>query len=172
MAIPLSTIKNALKIEYSDDDTELLRLRDAAASLIERETGLVLSVQQRTQYLGSFRPTAIMLVPFTTLDAVQYTDSGGAGVTMPATDYWLDYSEGPLPILKFLTEPEFKLGTNINAVCTVGYASVPNEIVHAIIALVGGWYSNPEAFQNISLSAVPMSTQYIIQALSVRSPIR
>lgn len=172
MAIPLSTIKNALKIEYSDDDTELLRLRDAAASLIERETGLVLSVQQKTQYLGSFRTTAILLVPFTSLDSVQYTDSGGASVTMPTTDWWLDYSEGPLPILKFLAEPDFKPGTNINAVCTVGYASVPNEIVHAIIALVGGWYSNPEAFQNISLSAVPMSTQYIIQALSVRSPIR
>ena len=172
MSIPLSTIKNALKIGYSDDDTELLRLRDAAASLIERETGLVLSVQQKTQYLAAFKPTAMLSVPFTTLDTVQYTDPDGAGVTMPAADYWLDYSEGPLPILKFLEFPSIKDGTNINAVCTVGYASPPNEIVHAIIALVGGWYANPEAFQNISLSAVPMSTQYIIQALSVRSPIR
>ena len=172
MAIPLSTIKNALKIEYDDDDLDLIRLRDAATSLIERETGLVLAPAQRVQYLAAFTNTAIMLCPFTSLDAVQYTDGNGTAVTMDSADYWLDYAQGPLPVLKFLESPSIKEGTNINAVCTVGYASVPNEIVHAVIALVGGWYSNPEAFQNISLMAVPMSTQYIIQALSVRSPIR
>lgn len=172
MAIPLSTIKAALKIDYADDDTELMRLRDAAASLVERETGLILAPAQRTQYLADFTETAIMLVPFTTVDSVIYTDSNGTGQTMPAADYWLDYSEGPLPVIKFLDFPAVKPGTNINVVCTCGYSSVPNEIVHAIIALVGGWYNNPEAFQNITMTSVPMSTQYIIRALSIRSPIR
>jgi len=172
MAIPLSTIKAALKIDYADDDTELLRLRDAAASLVERETGLVLAPAQRTQYLSSFTDTAIMIVPLTSVDSVIYTDPDGNSITMAASDWSLDYSEGPLPIIKFLDWPAIKTASNINVVCTCGYASVPNEIVHAIIALVGGWYNNPEAFQNITMTAVPMSTQYILRALSVRSPIR
>jgi hypothetical protein len=49
---------------------------------------------------------------------------------------------------------------------------VPAEIVHCVIALVGAWYNNPEAFQPIGLSAVPMSVTYILETMSVRSMLR
>ena len=55
---------------------------------------------------------------------------------------------------------------------TAGYYYVPNEIVHAIIALVGAWYNNPEAFQPIGLSVVPMSVEYIISAIGTGSRLR
>ena len=172
MSVPLSTIKSALKIEYDDDDSELTRLRDAAASLIERETGLTLTPQSRTLYLASFKDTAIPFVPMSSVSAVTYYDGSNALTTMPATDWWLDRSEGPLPVLRFLEQPSIYEGTNISAAVSCGYSSLPNELVHAVVALTGAWYSNPEAFQPIGLQMVPMSLQYIIESMRVRELMR
>ena len=54
----------------------------------------------------------------------------------------------------------------------IGYSVVPNEVVHAVIALVGAWYNNPEAFQPIGLSTVPLSVEYILSAVGTGSRIR
>jgi uncharacterized phiE125 gp8 family phage protein len=171
MSVPLSTIKSALKIEYADDDLELIRLRDAAEALIERETGLVMAPQDKTLYLASFTDTVVPFVPFTSVKYVKYTESG-VETTMASADYWLDLSDGPMPVIRFLESPAIKEGTNITVTVTCGYETLPNELVHAIIALTGAWYNNPEAFQPIGLSMVPMSLQYIIESLRVRSYIR
>jgi len=172
MSVPLSTIKAALKIEYDEDDLELIRLRETASSLIERETGLSMTPGKREMYLAGWTDTAVAFTPFTSVFAVIYVDSAGSNATMPSTDYWVDYAQGPIPILRFLESPAIKEGTNITVTVTCGYETLPNELVHAIIALTGAWYNNPEAFQPIGLSMVPMSLQYIIESLRVRSYIR
>lgn len=172
MAVPLSTIKSALKIEYDDDDTDLIRLRDAAWSLIERETGLAMSVATRSQYLARFDDTAIAFLPFNSVTAVTYTDPDGSTVTMDSALWWTDLSDGPAPILRFNDRPAIKVGTNIVVSVSSGYDAIPNELTHAIIALVGGWYNNPEAFQPVGLNAVPMSVEYIISSFRVRSFLR
>jgi len=172
MSVPLSTIKSALKIEYDDDDLELIRLREAAASLIERETGLVLATADKTLYLATFTDTLIPFVPFVSVKNVKYYDTLGVQQTLDPSKYWLDYSDGPVPTLRFLDSVSIKEGTNITATVESGYAALPNELVHAIISLVGAWYNNPEAFQPIGLNMVPMSLQYILESLRVRSFIR
>lgn len=171
MSIPLSTIKNALKIEYSDDDTELIRLRDAATDLVARETGLVLAPADKPLYLGLWRETAIPFVPFVSVKSVKYFASA-VETTMPSTDYWLDRSQGPLPVLRFLEAPSYDEGTQITATIECGYSQLPNEVVQAVISLTGAWYANPEAFQPIGLSMVPMSLQFILESLRVRDMIR
>jgi len=171
MAIPLSTIKAALKIEYSDDDTDLLRLRDAATSLVARETGLVLAPEDKPLYLAYWRSIAVPFVPFVSVKSVKYF-TGGVETTMPSTDYWLDRTEGPLPVLRFLEGPSIDDGTQITATIESGYSQLPNEVVHAVISLTGAWYNNPEAFQPIGLSTVPMSLQFILDSLRVREMIR
>lgn len=172
MSIPLSTIKAALKIDYSDDDADLIRLREAAWSLVERETGLALTPAVRTQYLARWADTCIAFHPFTSVASVQYRDGSNVLTTMPAADYWIDRSEGALPIIRFLESPSIYEGSNIEVNVTCGYSAIPNELVHAMIAIIGGWYSNPEAFQPIGLSVVPMSVQYILESHRVRSFIR
>jgi uncharacterized phiE125 gp8 family phage protein len=171
MSVPLSTIKAALKIEYADDDTELLRLRDAATSLIARETGLVLQPEDKPLYLAYWRPTAVPHVPFVSVKSVKYY-TGGVETTMPAIDYWLDRTDGPLPVLRFIETPAIDSDTQITATIESGYTQLPNEIVHAIISLTGAWYNNPEAFQPIGLNMVPMSVQFILESLRVREMIR
>lgn len=172
MTIPLSTIKNALKITYDDDDADIVRLREAAISLVERRTGLFLHQRTETLYLNSWADCIIPGVPFVSLSSVAYTDASGGAQTMAATDYWLDRSDGPAPYLRFLAYPSRKDGTAITATYIAGYTAIPNEITHACIALVGAWYNNPEAFQNVSLSVVPLSVEYILETVSARSVLR
>jgi uncharacterized phiE125 gp8 family phage protein len=171
MSVPLSTIKSALKIDYDDDDIDLVRLRESATTLLERRMGVLFTPQTRTMYLASFVDTVIPDHPFESLTSVEYT-SGGSTVTMPASDRWIDRTQGPIPMLRFLETPAIDEGTAITVTYTAGYDSIPNEIVHALIALVGAWYSNPEAYQPIGLAVVPMSVEFIIDAHSTRSLIR
>lgn len=172
MSVPLSTIKSALKIEYTDDDTELIRLREAAQSLVERRTGLSLTRRTSTMYLASFSDVILPECPFVSLTSVAYTDSSNAAQTMSASDYWIDRTLGPLPVLRFLKSYALYQGTAVIVTYETGYESLPGELTHAIIALVGAWYNNPEAIQPTMMSTVPVSLEYILEAMSVRSLIR
>jgi uncharacterized phiE125 gp8 family phage protein len=172
MSVPLSTIKSALKIDFDDDDRELLRLREAAVSLIERRTQLSLSPVTLPLYLKEFKDALIPGHPFVSVSLVQYRDQLNAPQTMPATDYWLDLTEGTMPVLRFLEVPVIYAGTMVTVFYLAGYTALPNDLVHAIIALVGHWYNNPEAASPISLSTVPLSMGFILDNLSTRSNIR
>ena len=172
MTVPLSTIKSALKIDYDDDDTDIVRLREAAISLVERRTQLLLSPQTSTQYLAKFDDTMLSAYPYSSFTSVVYKDGTNTTTTMPATDYWVDLTDGPIPVLRFLDKPGIYEGTAITVTYSAGYSSVPNELTHAIIALVGGWYNNPESVQPISLQTVPLSVEYILSNISTRSNLR
>lgn len=172
MSVPLSTIKSALKIDYDDDDADLIRLREAASSLIERKCEVTLAPTTKTLYLSKFTDTLLPDHPFSAVDSVTYYNASNALTTMPAGDYWIDRTDGPMVRIRFLEQPAMYEGTAISVSYVAGYEYVPNEIVHAIIALVGAWYNNPEAFQPIGLSVVPMSVEYIIAAIGTGSRIR
>lgn len=172
MTVPLSTIKSALKVDYDDDDKELVRLREAAISLIARRTQLILAPSSELLYLARWRDTMFPGYPFTSVTSVTYYDSGNVLTTMPASQYWVDRSDGQIPVIRFLETPGIYEGTNITVTYAAGYSVLPNELVHAVIALVGHWYNNPEAAQPVALSTVPLSLGYILDQLSTRSNIR
>jgi len=172
MSVPLSTIKSALKIDFDDDDKDILRLREAAVSLIERRTQLSLTPVTLPLYLKEFKDALIPAHPFGSVSLIQYRDQVNAPQTMPATDYWLDLTEGTMPVLRFLEVPVIYPGTMVTVFYVAGYTALPNDLVHAIIALVGHWYNNPEAASPISLSTVPLSMGFILDNLSTRSNIR
>jgi uncharacterized phiE125 gp8 family phage protein len=172
MSVPLSTIKSGLRIDYDDDDTELTRLREAAESLVLRRTGLTIAPATKTLYVANWRAVIVPEHPYTSLTSVTYYDGTNTLTTMPSTDYWVDRTDGPMPVLRFLDAPALYEGTAITVTYVAGYTVVPSELTHAIIALVGHWYNNPEAASVIQLNHVPMSLEYIIDNIGVRSPLR
>ena len=172
MTVPLSTIKSALKIDFDDDDGDLTRLREAAISLIERRTQLVLTPQSLPLYLASWTDTMIPGYPFSTVTSVSYQNASNVTTTLDSSKWWVDRTDGPMPIIRFLDSPVTYQGTAITVTYSAGYSTMPNEITHCVIALVGGWYNNPEAFQAIGLSTVPMSVEFILESISVRSMLR
>ena len=172
MSVPLSTIKSALKIDYADDDADLIRLREAAVAFVERRTGLRLAPTACTLYLNAWRDSVLPEVPFVSLTSVAYVDAAEASQTLAAGDYWLDRSDGPMPVLRFLEGPDLAEGTAVTVTYTAGYSVIPTDLTHCVIAIVGAWYNNPEAFQPIGLSVVPMSVEAILDMASVRAVLR
>jgi uncharacterized phiE125 gp8 family phage protein len=172
MSIPLSTIKTALKIDYSDDDADLIRLRETATAFVEKRTGLALQPRSEALYLSWWTDSLIPVAPYTGITHVRYQNSTNTQTTMPSGDYWIDQTDGPLNLIRFLEHPEIYEGTAITVTYTVGYSNIPDPLVHAMIALVGHWYNNPEAAQPIGLQTVPMSVDAIMDLYSVRSQLR
>jgi len=172
MSVPLSTIKSALKIDYTDDDTDLIRLREVATQIVEKRTQLLLTPQARTLFLSKWADTLIPDAPFNSLTSVSYQDSSNVTTVMPASDYWVDKTEGSMAMLRFLEKPEIYEGTAISVSYNAGYSATPDPLVHCIISLVGAYYNNPEAFQPIGLSTVPLSVEFILDHWSTGSRLR
>lgn len=171
MTIALATIKAALKIDYTDDDTELERIRDAAVAWVEQYCGFALSSASRTMFLTEWRDTVFAVQPVTALTSIAYTDtSGGAATLTGGTDYYWDKS-GSVGVLRFLDDPPaMKSGTLATVTYTAGYSTEPNEVVQAVISLTGLWYNNPEAAQPIGLTAVPLGAQFMLEHLRLKGP--
>lgn len=172
MTVPLGTIKSALRIDYDDDDSALVRLREAALSLIARRTQLVLSPSPQTLYLATWKDSIIPAVPYVSLTSITYQDSANVTRTLAASAYWIDLTDGPIPIIRFLDSFDTYRGTVISVNYTAGYSTLPNEIIHAVISLVGYWYANPEAGGESSPSMAPVSLEYILDSISTRSFLR
>ena len=170
--VPLATIKSALRIDYTTDDEELTRLRDAAVAFVERRTQLVLRPAPQSLYLSKFRDALLPAHPFNSMDSVRYYNASNVLTTMPTADYWIDRTDGPIPTIRFLETPTIYEGTAITVSYNAGFGSLPQEIVHAVIGLTGHWYSNPEAAQPVALATVPMGIHFILENLSTRSNLR
>jgi len=170
--VPLNTIKSALKIDYTTDDADLLRLRDAVVALVETHTGLSLCPKTVTQYLGGFTRARIEHAPFISVDSVRYTSTAGTTVTMPTTDWVLIRKELPTVYLDFTKQPTAKDGTEVEVNLSVGYSKVPADLEHAIIALVGTFYENPGSVQTINGGGpLPMGAEFILSNLRVRGSV-
>jgi uncharacterized phiE125 gp8 family phage protein len=171
MAIALSTVKAALRIDYTADDTELTRLISAAVAWVEKYCGFSLSSASRTMYLRDWKDTVYAVQPVTAQVSIAYTDtSGGSQLLTSGTDYYWDQS-GPVSVLRFLGEPPaMKDGTLATVIYTGGYATEPDEVVQTVISLVGGWYNNPEATAPVALSTVPLGCQYMLEHLRLKGP--
>ena len=172
MSVPLSTIKSALKIDYDDDDADLIRLREAATQLIENRCQLSIAAKTAKLYIADWTDTVLPEHPYQAVTAISFYVDSLTIDTLPAANFRIDLTDGPMPILRFIDPPAFLENTSITVTYTVGYSTVPAPLTHCIIALVGAWYNNPEAFQPIGLSTVPLSVEYIISAYSSGSRMR
>lgn len=166
--LTVAQIKTALRIDYTEDDAEIERLRDAAVAWVERYTGLKLEEETRTLRLKSWARNRLGNYPVVQVDSVTYV-RGGATVAMPEADYWLDTTES-IAAIEFLEEPERDSGTMITVTYRSGYDGVPKEIVQAIVGIVGHWYNNPEAAQPVGLTEVPLGTRFLLDHLRVEGP--
>lgn len=166
--LTVEQIKTALRIDFTEDDAEFERLRDAAVAWVERYTGLKLSEERRTAKLRSWQRTRLGNYPVSVIESVTYV-SGGATVTMPEADYWLDDTD-VLPALEFLETPTRDEGTAITVTYRSGYDGVPREVVQAVVGIVGHWYNNPEAAQPVGLTEVPLGTRFMLDHLRVEAP--
>jgi uncharacterized phiE125 gp8 family phage protein len=168
MAIALSTIKQALKIDYTADDAELVRIRDAAVAFVSDYTGLSLEIKTNTQFIPYWMKTRFDSLPFVSITSVKFQNSSNVETTMPSTDFFIIKSQPPSTYINFSDFPSIFEGTEIEITYTSGYATLPKHIEQAVIAIIGHWYNNPEAGAPITISTVPLSAQFILDTLRVK----
>ena len=170
MAILTATIKAALRIDYSADDAELDRLRDAAVAWVENYCGFALSSATRTMYLRDWKDTVYAVQPWTATLSIAFNLPDGTGSTLAADEYWNDRS-GAVTILRFKEAIREKQEESLAVVSyTAGYATEPKEVVQAVISIVGAWYNNPEANAPTALTPVPLGAQFLLEHLRLKAP--
>lgn len=162
MTVTLTQLKAALKIDYTTDDLELLRIRDAVIDFITDYTGVSLEPRVNTLYLPYFLLTRLDEMPLISIDSVKYYNPSNVLTTMPSTDYFLIKSKPPSVYLNFSEYPSTGENTEVIVTYTTGYAATPRHFDQAVIALTGHLYNNPEATAPITLSTVPLSAQMIL----------
>ena len=169
LPISIDVLRLALKVEVADDDAELSRLAVAAGTHIERYTGLRLRSATRTQYLRAWERTILTEAPLVSITSIAYTDTTGNPQTLAATEYWIDKSQ-PMWALMFDSPDPFKETTQPLVTYVAGYTQVPGDLQHAIVALVGAWYANPEALTVASMQVLPKSFEYLLANYSTKGP--
>ena len=173
MPLPdLATIKNALKIDYSTDDAEIIRIRDAAIAFIEDYCGISINNATQIIYMTYWMKTRFDKAPFLQIESVQYYNSANALTTMPTTDYFVIRSHQPSVYVNFKQFPSVYEDTEILLTYTTGYNDeIPEHITQAIIAITGAWYNNPEATAPITLTEVPLSARFILENIKVKGTV-
>ena len=164
--ITLAQIKQALKIDYTADDAELLRIRDAVIDLIEDYTGLSINSKKRTQYLEYWMKTRLDTYPLISIDSVKYYDTSNTLTTMES--WFIIRKDYPSIFINFSELPSLFANSEIQVTYTTGYVQLPHHIEQAVIALVGHWYNQPEAGAPITLSTVPLSAQFILDNIRIK----
>lgn len=171
MSIAISTIKKALKIDYSTDDQELIRIRDAVVAFVQNYTGITIETTTKSQYVGYWMKTRLVESPFVDMVSVKYTDTAGVVQTMPSTDYFIIRADMPSIYINFREFPSIKSGTEIQINYKVGSPVMPADLQQLIISLIGHWYNNPEAGAPITLSTVPLSAQFILEHMKAKGVV-
>lgn len=165
--LTLGQVKAHLRIDIEDDDEQLARMVEAAITHAERYTGRAIGSQVLTLLLDEWSDCIeLPYPPVATVDEVRYLDSAGASQTVDAADYRADVNSVPARLTPAysLSWPAARAVTNaIEVDYTTGYTAVPEEIIQAMLLMIGHWYENREdVVIGTGATVVPMSSTYLL----------
>lgn len=176
---PLVTLAEAKKHvraeDFTDDDAYLTSLIAVAQAHIEGPEGwLGRSFGQQTwEYSIDCFPASgqifLPIPPLQSVDAIEYTDVNGATQTVASfrefgtasrsgAGFVMPAYGAAWPATR--DEPEA-----VRVSFTAGYSSVPAQVKHAILLLVGEWYENREDAGSLKLEEIPTCASALLMPL-------
>ncbi|HFL2188696.1 TPA: head-tail connector protein [Pseudomonas putida] len=169
-AVSLEVAKKHLRIapDDTDQDDEVARIVRAATAWAERITQRALCLQRWRLHLDGF-PCGAVLVPrppLQSVEAVSYTDSVGSVQTLDAAGYIVNPFDilGRVSLAQGQAWPATrKQAMSVRIDFTAGYAEVPEDIVSAILLLVGHLDQNREqVVTGATPTALPMGVDSLL----------
>jgi len=147
--ITLAQAKEQCRIEADDldSDTHLTRLITVARAHVEAYTGARLSTQTVAVKADCFADMArLPVAPVQSVSSIGYVDTNGAAQTLASSVYELraDGLETAIVLKYDQTWPSIRSGSRITLTAVVGYATVPESIVHALLLLVADGFHQRE----------------------------
>lgn len=163
-------VTEAAAVAYTDEDSLLLRLIQAAREGVEWETGRALITQTRTLYLDEFPNTDYIKVPYPPLQSATMTYKDEDGAVTSFTDYDTDTRSEPG---RLVLKPDCEWPTDtlyptnpitITYICGYGTtgASVPARLKSALLLMVSDYY---EHRGEVVVGAIPGRIQRAIDSL-------
>lgn len=160
-AVTLAEAKKHVHAEYhTDDDTYIEALVSAGTRSSERWLGIAIAEQEWELSLDDFPDGKIVLpkAPLISVDGVAYDNAAGTPTTYASFREFGVATEGRGYVLPAVDtdwpeasgEPEC-----VRVAFTAGFATVPPDIKHAILLLVGDWFEHREDASDAELRPMP-----------------
>lgn len=168
--VTLDEVKEHLRVDFTDHDTHISSLIEAATGHLEKRCRRAFVTQEWRLELSAFADDIeIPLPPLAAVDQIDYTDADGNSQTLAASIYNVDTASTPGRVLRDEASdwPETKTVPGaVRIAFTAGYgaaSNVPGDIKAAIKLMVGHWYENREAvIVGQAASELPMAVDALI----------
>jgi uncharacterized phiE125 gp8 family phage protein len=166
--LTLAEVKMHLRLEYGEDDADVLRMIRVARQMAEGRTGRALMPQTLTFAADEFCGTIkVPRPPLRNLDSIKYVDANGATQTLDPAAYRLDGFQDPPRISAAYGAPWPATRDQTSAVQVqyqAGYAdaaSVPEPIRQWMLLAIGAMYENRESLSaGVQVYALPEQFMY------------
>lgn len=162
--VAIATAKAHLRVDHDDDNAMIERLIASARSHVEKRTGTKLVSRAIDVKCDGFGHLAAMADgPISGITSVKYIDTDGVEQTLATTVYELRTNGiAAAIVLKYNQSwPAAQMGSQITVRATCGYSTIPPDITHAMLSIIGHWYENREALGDAA-SELPMMIDDIL----------
>lgn len=167
--VSLDVAKKHLRIapDDIDQDDEVGRLIRAATAHVEKITQRSLLSQSWRLVLDCFPPCALLIPrpPLVSVEAIAYTDVAGQEQLLDESTYLVN----PYEMIGRVTPAQgrrwpatARQAMSLRVDFTAGYSTVPEDIVSAILLLVGHFDQNREAATAGALAEIPMGVEALL----------
>lgn len=174
--VPLDVAKEHLRIapDDTDSDAEVTRLIRAATARAEKITGRALAVQSWRLILDSFPKGAIAIPmpPLKSVESITYTDPSGADQVLDESAYVVN----PFGLVGKITPAMGKCwpssaqqAMSLRIDFTAGYDQVPEDVIAAILLLVGHLDQNREAVTTGAPTVLPLGVEALLSPYCIPS---
>lgn len=131
----------------TEHDAELTRLRTAARAYVEKYCGVRFGTQTIVAKCDSFADMArLSEAPVQSVTSIQYVDADGDAQTL-STDVYELRADGleVAVVLKYgQAWPSIQPGSRITLTAVVGHATVPPNVLHAMLLWIAEQFGNHE----------------------------
>lgn len=174
LPVTLTEAKNHLRVSGDLDDTYITSLIEAAAGFVDGIYGMGFCLMPQTWEMALDRfnsEVKIPIYPVSSVASVAYVDSEGAEQTVASSVYQLNnYGSSPNITLKY--NQNWPTSRNIADAVKIrfiaGFESLPEDLKHAVLLLVGHWYENREAATSSgTFSETPFAVKAILNKYAV-----
>lgn len=174
--VSLEVAKEHLRIAPDDTylDVEVGRLIRAATASAEKITQRAIAVQSWRLILDRFPKGAILIPkpPLKSVEAIAYTDASGADQVLDEGAYVVN----PFGLIGQVTPSMGKCwpatapqAMSLRVDFTAGYDSAPEDVVAAILLMVGHLDQNREAVTTGAVSVVPLGVDALLSPYCIPS---
>ena len=173
-AVTLAGAKAHLRVEFSEDDSLIAGLVEAATAMVEGPGGIGVALVTQTWRLDLDGylplPLELPLGPVQAVTGITYVDQDGQEQTLDPALYDAFTGSRPARIDKAFGAALPAVRRQLSAVkvtFTVGYgdtaASVPADLRAAMLLIVGHLYHKREAVDRSGLAELPMGVAAILE---------